>query len=195
MARKKFAWIWGLFVVLALAIPGYAQLNRGILEGTVTDPQGAFVSGAKVIVTALDTNITLPTTTNSVGYFRVVDLVPGNYNAHFDVSGFSALDLTLLWFRQVRQLEPMRNCGSELRGKRLKSQPLRAWFKPGQQTSRPLWVQPSCNSFPFQGGICNSSCSWCRESSRTGRRAAVSGLTVSLGRSPTPRTYRGPTLR
>ncbi|MGA2987750.1 MAG: TonB-dependent receptor [Terriglobia bacterium] len=94
MAGKKVAWICGLFVAFALAGPGYAQLNRGILEGTVTDPQGAFIPGVKVTVTAVDTNVVLPTTTNNAGYYRVVDLVPGTYQVHFEGSGFSPLDLT-----------------------------------------------------------------------------------------------------
>ena len=80
--------------MFALAIPGYAQLNRGILEGTVTDPQGAAVPGVKVTVTAVDTNVVLPTTTNNVGYYRVVDLVPGKYQVHVEAAGFSPLDLT-----------------------------------------------------------------------------------------------------
>jgi len=94
MAGKKIAWIGCILVVLALALPGHAQLNRGILEGTVSDPQGAAVPGVKVTVTAVDTNVVLPTTTNSTGYYRVVDLVPGKYQVHFEAMGFSPLDLT-----------------------------------------------------------------------------------------------------
>ena len=94
MARKKVAWIWTMIVVLALVIPGNAQLNRGILEGTVTDPQGAAIPGVKVTVTAVDTNVVLPTVTNSAGYYRVVDLVPGKYTVHLEATGFSPLDVT-----------------------------------------------------------------------------------------------------
>jgi len=94
MGRKMVVRTWGVFVVLALAAPVCAQLNRGILEGSVTDPQSGFIPGVKVTVTALDTNVTLPTTTNSAGYYRVVDLVPGKYQIHFEQSGFSPLDLT-----------------------------------------------------------------------------------------------------
>ena len=94
MQSKWSAWIGILLALLALAVPGYAQLNRGIIEGTVTDPQGAAVPGVKVTVTAVDTNVVLPTTTNSVGYYRVVDLVPGKYQVHIEASGFAPLDLT-----------------------------------------------------------------------------------------------------
>jgi len=94
MGHKIVAWSWLLFLLLALASPGHAQINRGTLEGTVTDPQGAFIPGVKVTVVAADTNLNLPTTTNSAGYYRVVDLVPGAYRVHFDASGFSGLDMT-----------------------------------------------------------------------------------------------------
>jgi hypothetical protein len=63
------------------------------LEETVTDPTGASIPGVKVTDTTVETNVVLPTTTNSTGYYRVVDLVPGTYQAHFDASRFSPLDL------------------------------------------------------------------------------------------------------
>jgi len=94
MIRKKAAWIWSLIFLLALASPAFSQLNRGTMEGTVTDPSGAAVPQVKVAVTSVETGVTLPTVTNSAGYFRVVDLVPGRYKVRFDSSGFSPLDMT-----------------------------------------------------------------------------------------------------
>jgi hypothetical protein len=83
-----------MFILLfALANPCFGQLERSVVEGTVTDPQGAFVPGVKVTVTAQETNISVPTTTNRAGYFRVTSLIPGKYHVHFEVSGFSPLDL------------------------------------------------------------------------------------------------------
>jgi hypothetical protein len=93
MARKMVAWISGLVVLLALACPSFGQLERSVIDGTVTDPQGAFIPGVKVIVTATETNVTLPTVTNSTGYYRVTSLVPGKYQVHFEASGFSPLDM------------------------------------------------------------------------------------------------------
>ena len=85
--------VWSLILLFALASPCFGQLERSVIEGTVTDPQGAFVPGVKVLVTAVETGENLPTTTNSAGYFRVTSLVPGKYHVHFEVSGFSPLDL------------------------------------------------------------------------------------------------------
>ncbi len=45
-------------------------------------------------MTAVDTNVASTTTTNSAGYYRVVDLVPGKYRIRFMAAGFSPLDLT-----------------------------------------------------------------------------------------------------
>ncbi len=93
MTRKMVACFSGVVVLLALASPSFGQLERSVLEGTVIDPQGAFIPGVKVIVTATETNVTLPTVTNSTGYYRVTSLVPGTYQVHFEGSGFSPLDM------------------------------------------------------------------------------------------------------
>jgi hypothetical protein len=70
-----------------------AQLNRGVMEGIVTDPQRAVVVGAEVVVTNIGTNIASTTKTNDTGYYRVVDLVPGRYRAHFEAGGFTTTDI------------------------------------------------------------------------------------------------------
>src|SRR5712692_6214755 len=80
--------IWGL-----TATTVNAQLNRGVIEGIVTDPQGAVIAGADVTITAVDTNVATVTKTNSTGYYRAVDLVPGRYRARFVAAGFKAVDV------------------------------------------------------------------------------------------------------
>src|SRR5215471_8815023 len=71
-----------------------AQINRGAIEGVVTDPQGAVIAGVDVAITSVDTNVTAHTTTNGAGYYRVVDLVPGKYHGRFSFAGFSTVDMT-----------------------------------------------------------------------------------------------------
>ena len=73
-----------------------AQLNRGAIEGTVTDPQGAALSGVDVTITAVATNVMTNTETNSSGYYRAEALVPGTYRAHFGAKGFASLDVTAI---------------------------------------------------------------------------------------------------
>src|SRR5262249_53362374 len=49
-----------------------AQINRGVIEGIVTDPQGAVVPDVAVTITNVDTNVSVPTKTNSSGYYRAI---------------------------------------------------------------------------------------------------------------------------
>src|SRR5579864_6294255 len=81
-----------LFIVGTVALQ--AQINRGVLEGIVSDAQGAVVAGVQVEITSVDTNLTTRTTTNDSGYYRVGDLVPGKYRARFAFAGFSTIDMT-----------------------------------------------------------------------------------------------------
>lgn len=83
---------WVLFFLFAATLE--AQLNRGVINGTVTDPQGAFVPGVEVTVTDTGTNVSISAKTNGAGYYRAASLVPGLYQLHFQVTGFSPLDLT-----------------------------------------------------------------------------------------------------
>ncbi len=71
-----------------------AQLNRGVIEGIIMDAQGGAMSGVNVAITSADTNVSVRTKTNSTGYYRVEDLVPGHYIAHFSAAGFAPLDVT-----------------------------------------------------------------------------------------------------
>ena len=81
-------------VMFLWALPMAAQINRGVLEGIVTDPQGGVVPGVDVTVTSLDTNIASVTKTNDTGYYRVGNLLPGKYRALFAQSGFATLEMT-----------------------------------------------------------------------------------------------------
>ncbi len=72
----------------------FASLDRGQIQGTVTDPQGAVVPGVAVLVTNVDTGVQSKLTTNSAGIYLAADLVPGKYTIHFGASGFSPLEIT-----------------------------------------------------------------------------------------------------
>jgi hypothetical protein len=91
--RHCLIWVIGTCLLLGWASPLPAQLNRGVIEGIVTDPQGGVVPGVAVTITNVETSVSTSTKTNGAGYYHVPDLVPGKYRAHFVASGFSALDL------------------------------------------------------------------------------------------------------
>lgn len=80
-------------VVAFVAVPLCAQLNRGAIAGVVTDAEGAVVPGVTVIGTNVETGISQTLKTNSAGYYRVENLVPGQYHLKFSARGFSVLDM------------------------------------------------------------------------------------------------------
>ncbi len=85
LARRIFLAIF----FLAIAWQGApAQIDRAELEGTVTDPSGAAVSGATVQALAVDTGIMQEQRTNSVGYYRFPGLAVGSYHVTVTSTGF-----------------------------------------------------------------------------------------------------------
>ncbi len=71
----------------------WGSIDRGAIQGTVTDAQGAVVPGAKVVVRNTATNVEAVLTTNSAGFYLASELVPGLYSLHIESQGFSALEV------------------------------------------------------------------------------------------------------
>jgi len=75
-------------LALLCAIPSMAQVVKGSISGTVTDPQGAVVSGATVKAINDATGATLTTTSDSSGSFHF-NLIPvGTYRVEMSATGF-----------------------------------------------------------------------------------------------------------
>jgi Carboxypeptidase regulatory-like domain len=86
----------GLTFVLAIGIllasvwgTLHAQGLSGI-TGTITDPSGAVVPGAKVTVTNTGTNISNTAITTSAGTYTITDLIPGTYKVRVEAPGFAS---------------------------------------------------------------------------------------------------------
>jgi hypothetical protein len=78
-----------LLVMLTCALSGYAQANRASITGTITDPQGAVVSGATVTATNAGTNVSKQTTTSDDGRYSFgVVFDPGVYTVKVEMAGF-----------------------------------------------------------------------------------------------------------
>jgi hypothetical protein len=75
-------------VVFCFAAPLAAQDTRGAISGSVTDQQGAIVSGAAITVTNTGTNISAQLTTNSTGFYEARLLQPGAYRVTASAQGF-----------------------------------------------------------------------------------------------------------
>jgi Carboxypeptidase regulatory-like domain/TonB dependent receptor len=67
-----------------------AQAVYGNILGTVTDPQGAAVVGAKVTVTDKNKGTTQETTTNESGNYSVTHLIPDPYSVKVEAQGFKS---------------------------------------------------------------------------------------------------------
>jgi Carboxypeptidase regulatory-like domain/TonB dependent receptor len=76
------------FLVLLTAATLTAQTFRGMVLGTVTDPSGAVVAGAKVVVKSADTGQERTTTTSADGSYTIPELQIGTYTVTITQSGF-----------------------------------------------------------------------------------------------------------
>ena len=80
--------LWTLTLLL-LATSLFSQTFRGAINGSVTDPAGAVVAGAKVKATNTATGVTLDATTTSDGQFSFQDLPLGAYKISVTAGGFT----------------------------------------------------------------------------------------------------------
>ncbi|MFN7919687.1 MAG: carboxypeptidase-like regulatory domain-containing protein [Bryobacteraceae bacterium] len=76
--------------VASLFVPEFlaAQETRATLLGLVTDPSGAAVPGASVIVRSSETRVETKATTNHAGAYEVPYLVQGSYEVTVEATGF-----------------------------------------------------------------------------------------------------------
>ena len=85
-----------LVVVVALVCAGLlqAQINSGVITGTVTDPQKAVVPNAKVAVVEDSTKFSYSAVTNGSGEFTVPYLKAGTYTVTVIAAGFPVFHVT-----------------------------------------------------------------------------------------------------
>jgi hypothetical protein len=79
-----FAWITLCMLVLGCAEMAVAQVNTATLSGTVTDPQGLAVRGAKLTLTHAGTGAERTVDSDDGGRYKVVGLPPGKYKVSID---------------------------------------------------------------------------------------------------------------
>lgn len=88
MRISRGAFLFSLFLAGILTSALLAQGPTGTITGTVADPSGAVVPGAKVEITNVNTGITRSTTSNSVGGFEFPLISPGAYRLTVEFTGF-----------------------------------------------------------------------------------------------------------
>lgn len=95
MSRKSFqrSACFTLLLVLSGATMFGQGTTLGTIRGTVTDPSGAVVPNAKVIVTDVTTNLTTATSTNHEGSYEVPNLKYGEYKVLVSSDGFNSAEI------------------------------------------------------------------------------------------------------
>lgn len=78
-----------LAVLCMMSFPLLAQEQFGSITGLVTDPSGAIVPGATVIVSNEYTRASYRIMTNTEGYYTVTSLIPGTYDISVSMAGFA----------------------------------------------------------------------------------------------------------
>lgn len=89
--RWNFRSFLGIFAMFLLGSTAFAQsqATTGLIQGTVTDPNGAFVSGATVVAKNTETGFERTVTSNSDGFFSAPLLPLGKYRVTASAQGFS----------------------------------------------------------------------------------------------------------
>ncbi len=86
----------------------FGQLQLSSIRGTLVDPSGATVAGAKIAVTDVKTNITARSmVSDGAGNFEMPDLVAGVYRLTAEAPGFKTFvaDNLVLGGSQIRRLD------------------------------------------------------------------------------------------
>jgi len=78
--------------ILAFRQTGYGQSTFGAVMGTVKDPSGSLIPGAKVDLLNTGTNANRSTTTNANGAYEFVNVDVGIYKLKVDAAGFQVME-------------------------------------------------------------------------------------------------------
>src|SRR5215471_6207254 len=90
--KRTLCFTVSVALLCGLAVMGaVGQAVYGSILGTVTDPSGAAVNGAKVTVTSQTKNVSTEATTNESGNYSVTHLIPDVYTVRIEGTGFKVL--------------------------------------------------------------------------------------------------------
>jgi hypothetical protein len=97
MQKTKY-WLQAFPILLALlllsSVSSLAQTFRGSINGTITDPSGAVIPGAKVTATEVATAAVRETVASGAGEFSFNDLPANTYTVKVNATGFQSTEIT-----------------------------------------------------------------------------------------------------
>jgi hypothetical protein len=90
--RIRFFILLAYVLLATTAARAQSTIATGNIQGTLTDPSGAVVEGAKVTITNKDTGQSMTVTSSSAGAYNSGTLVPGNYSVRAEAAGFKTVE-------------------------------------------------------------------------------------------------------
>jgi Carboxypeptidase regulatory-like domain len=96
-SESRLSWLAFVFALALFSCVAFAQttVSTGSIVGTVTDPTGAIVSGAKIVITNTGTGQALNVASNAAGAYASGPLDPGTYKVEVVATGFSSMKETI----------------------------------------------------------------------------------------------------
>src|SRR6516225_10884198 len=96
MANRKSTEVIGIFAASVTLVFGllfgasvYAQVVGATLSGTVSDPSGAAIPSAQILIRNSATGVTTSITADSSGFYSAPNLLPGTYDVTVTAPGFA----------------------------------------------------------------------------------------------------------
>ena len=88
-------WLGSVLLLVSLwacvSLTARAQVIVGSITGVVSDPTGAVVPGAKVVLTDTNKGYTYNAVTDSVGRYLILELPASNYKITVEAAGFKTI--------------------------------------------------------------------------------------------------------
>lgn len=94
-ARLSLLALIAIFAWVSSVAFAQTTVSQGSIQGTVTDPSGAVVGGAKITITNKANGQVGTTATSSSGTYNSGGLIPGNYTVRVEAKGFKTTEFTL----------------------------------------------------------------------------------------------------
>ena len=97
LKRKPLTYRLLMVVMSILAFSTYAlaQYTTGTVQGTVLDPSGAVVKGARITLRSLETNQSRTFKTSGDGVYLFAAVTPGHYDLTAEAAGFAKVVTSL----------------------------------------------------------------------------------------------------
>ena len=75
-------------IVILTSFPLQAQVNSGVIQGQIADPQDASIPNVTVTVVHIATNVKTTVVSNDTGFYLFPRLLPGAYRLEVEAAGF-----------------------------------------------------------------------------------------------------------